>query len=212
MDPATVTGSIGIFTTKFSFGELFEWAGVKETIWKRGQNADLFAMSTPWSEDQQKLIEGKLKYFYERFLKAVAKGRDMTRDEVHEVAQGRVWLGKEAKEKGLVDEFGGLSDAIEDAAKRASLSRDYQVVHFPQVGWKSALRQLATPSIPGVFGEGSELEAVEVDGIPQLLQFLGRPLEALRNLQGFSAGEPLALLPFSYVIEDGFSGGADSIQ
>lgn len=207
-DPTTITGSIGIFTTKFSFSGLFEWAGLSETIWKKGKNADLFAVSIPWTEEQETLIEGKLQQFYERFLQAVAKGRDMTRDEVHALAQGRVWLGTDAKKQGLVDEFGGLQEAIADAAKRGEISRGYDVVHFPKVSWQSVLQEWVTPSLPSLFVQGEdgastawneeELVSVREEGLPELLHSMAEPLGVLRDLSAFKVGEALALMPFAY--------------
>jgi ClpP class serine protease len=121
-------------------------------------------------------------------------------------------LGTDAKERGLIDEFGGVMDAVEEAARRAGVTRDYQLAQFPEVSWKSALRQLATPGLPSVFAGDEEMEAVQVDGMPQLMHILGRPLEALQNLQAFAVGEPLAMLPFSYVVEDGFPGADVATQ
>ena len=114
--------------------------------------------SQPWTEEQEALISEKIEHFYERFLRAVAKGRKMSRDEVHEVAQGRVWLGTDAKEKGLVDHLGGLDAAINRAVELAGIHRNYDVLEYPEVTWQSALRSAASPSLIEASEDVSTLE------------------------------------------------------
>ena len=70
---------------------------------------------------------------YDRFLDHVAAGRDMNKTAVHEIARGRVWSGKDAREVGLVDEFGGLGDAILYAVELARLPDDFQLIEHPRV-------------------------------------------------------------------------------
>ena len=161
--------------------------------WKRGKNADIFVGSQPWTEEQEALISEKIEHFYERFLRAVAKGRKMSRDEVHEVAQGRVWLGTDAKEKGLVDHLGGLDAAINRAVELAGIHRNYDVLEYPEVTWQSALRSAASPSLI----EASE----DVSTLEVWMEILGKPFAPLLELAGFSRGEPLAMLPFSIQME-----------
>ena len=87
-------------------------------------------MVEPHTEKQARIIEGQTKKMYEIFLDRVATGRGMTRDEVHEVAQGRVWTGNRALENGLVDVIGDLDKSIEIAANAAGLEK-YRVKEYP---------------------------------------------------------------------------------
>ncbi len=82
------------------------------------------------SEKEGKILQESTEEFYEIFLKRVADGRGMTRDEAHKVAQGRVWPGKKAKDLGLVDAMGGLEDALAVAADMAGLEK-YRVSEYP---------------------------------------------------------------------------------
>jgi protease-4 len=130
-EPTTITGSIGIFgfipTLENSAAEIgvFE-DGVALTETARGPSA--FG-GVPESWDR--MIQANIEYGYERFLSIVAESRGMTRDEVDAVAQGRVWTGEQALERGLVDQLGGYDEAIAAAAERAGLEEgDYTVEVF----------------------------------------------------------------------------------
>jgi len=197
-EPGTVTGSIGIFTTKFSFGQLMGWLGVKEHVWKRHDNADFFALSRPWSEAQQALLSSKLKMFYDRFLAAVAAGREMTVAEVDAVAQGRVWLGSQALEKGLVDELGGLNEAIAFAAGRAGLEPGgpWTVSHLPRRSWQAALKAMLMPRVE------ADAEAEAPSAEERLLErALAGGLGSVGELLAYEPAELLTLMPVQITIE-----------
>ena len=92
----------------------------------------MFSIAEPFSEREKAIFQRFVDTAYEDFLHRVAKGRDLTRDAVHEIAQGREWLGQDAKEIGLVDAFGDLDDALSLAADKAGLGDAYNVVEFPR--------------------------------------------------------------------------------
>ena len=124
--PATITGSIGIF------GAIPTFEG---TLGKIGVNVDgvgttnlsgQLRIDRPMGEDAKKLLQSLIERGYEEFLGHVAEGRKKTRDQVHEIAQGRVWIGTDAKNNGLVDHLGLYGEAVKAAAKRADL-KDYEV-------------------------------------------------------------------------------------
>jgi protease-4 len=124
--PATITGSIGIF------GAIPTFEG---TLGKIGVNVDgvgttnlsgQLRIDRPMGEDAKKLLQSLIERGYEEFLGHVAEGRKKTRDQVHEIAQGRVWIGTDAKTNGLVDHLGLFDEAIKAAAKRAKLE-EYDV-------------------------------------------------------------------------------------
>jgi protease-4 len=135
-DPMTITGSIGIFSGKFDLSGLLGKLGVSIHTTTRGKRADMDSYYRPYSDEERKLMHDKLEYFYRRFTGAVSKGRAMTDKQVDEVGRGHVWTGKQAKGIRLVDELGGLGDAIDYAKAKAGLGADelVRVVELPKVG------------------------------------------------------------------------------
>jgi protease-4 len=120
-EPETVTGSIGIFGVVPTFEKaLGQWGVTTDGVKTTGLSGqpDLFAGLTPEAET---LLQATVESGYERFLKLVADSRNMTRDRADELGQGRVWDGGSARQLGLVDQFGGIDDALAYAAKQAKL-------------------------------------------------------------------------------------------
>lgn len=128
----TITGSIGVISVFFNAQKFFNNFGVNFDIAKTHNYADFMSANRPASETEQAYWKHFTEYTYDQFLKNVAKGRNLEYNQVHEVAQGRVWDGMDAKEKGLVDAFGGLRDAVVEAAKLAKLGEGYRVVELPK--------------------------------------------------------------------------------
>lgn len=125
--PMTITGSIGIFNGKFDFSGLAERLGVSWTTYKRGSEADMNSLFRKFDPAEMKMMKRKLHYYYGRFIQAVAQGRGITTDQVNEVGRGHVWTGAQARPIKLIDQFGGLGDAIELAKQRTGLGRDARV-------------------------------------------------------------------------------------
>lgn len=132
-EPGTITGSIGIFTGKVDVSGLLAKLGINWVITTRGKHADQESYYRPYTEEERKSTKEKLRYYYGRFVAAVAKGRHMKAAEVDAVARGRVWTGAQAAEHGLVDRMGGIVDAIAEAKARAGLRDDerVQIVSLP---------------------------------------------------------------------------------
>lgn len=126
-DPMTVTGSIGIFTGKFDVSGLFARLGVTWTIYKRGALADSESFLKAYSADEERQVKRKLHYYYGRFIKAVADGRSLTTEKVDAVGRGHVWTGVQAKPIRLIDRFGGIREAIEEAVRAAGMDPDEDV-------------------------------------------------------------------------------------
>ena len=118
-EPSTITGSIGIFGVVPNATKLANKIGVHQDVVKTARYADLGALDRPWTEEERGLFQQYVNRGYELFLKRVSEGRGMTRDQVDSIAQGRVWTGAQALELGLVDELGGLQDAVAYAAAQA---------------------------------------------------------------------------------------------
>jgi protease-4 len=131
--PNTITGSIGIFGTIPNFGELMnDKLGITTDVVKTNENSDLLTLTRPMTGYERQLLENYIAQGYDTFLSHVAEGRNMTREDVDAIGQGRVWSGENAKEIGLIDEFGGLEDAIELAAEIAGVE-DYRTVSLPHL-------------------------------------------------------------------------------
>ena len=118
---STITGSIGVFGMFPNYQQLREKIGVNVQSVKTGKYADVFGISRSKSADELALFQKSVDRVYEDFLERVASGRDLERDAVHEIAQGRVWTGAQALELGLVDVLGGLDTAIALAAELAGI-------------------------------------------------------------------------------------------
>jgi protease-4 len=116
-----------VFGGKFSLHGLYDKLGVsKETI-TRGKHADLFTEARPWTDEERAKIRELMTDFYKEFVTKAAEGRHRTYDQVHEVAQGRVWTGQEALGHGLVDKLGGFEVAVDVAKEKAHIGKDQPV-------------------------------------------------------------------------------------
>ena len=125
--PGTYTGSIGVVFGKFNLRGLYDKIGVKKEILTRGKFADIDTDYRKFSEpEMQKVMDG-MNAVYKDFVQKVANSRKRKYDEIEPVAQGRVWLGSQAKQNGLVDELGGLDRAIALIKERAKLRPDEKV-------------------------------------------------------------------------------------
>ncbi len=151
--PATITGSIGVFGGKIVLAQLWEKLGIRWDSVAAGDNARMWSSNVAFTDSQKARFEFLLDSIYESFIARVMEGRKMTREQVLAVAEGHVWTGRQAKARGLVDELGGIDKAIALAKVAAKLKpdEDIPVERFP--GQKSPLElliQLATKdaSIP----------------------------------------------------------------
>jgi len=132
-EPNTITGSIGVFGMFLNIKKLVNEFGVRVETARTAPAADIFSLFRPKTEAELAVIQKFIDNIYDQFLNKVSEGRKLDRAAVHEIAQGRVWSGKQALKLGLVDRFGGLSDAIAAAAEKAGLE-DYRVEEYQQPG------------------------------------------------------------------------------
>jgi protease-4 len=130
-NPASITGSIGIFGGKPNLEGLYEKIDLGKELYTRGRYAGMLTWMRPFSDDERAKYYDHLESFYDRFLEDVAESRSVSVDSVDALAQGRVWTGREALANGLVDELGGLKQALDDAASRLHLD-EYDVEIFPR--------------------------------------------------------------------------------
>ena len=120
--PDTLTGSIGVLTGKLVGAGLLDRLHVKREHLHRGRNVDLFGSEEPFTDEQRQAVWANIQRVYDVFLDRVAESRGMSRDAVDAIGGGRVWTGRQAHERGLVDELGGLEVALAKARELAGLS------------------------------------------------------------------------------------------
>jgi protease-4 len=128
-DPGTLTGSIGVIGGKLALGGLFENIGIRTEVLQRGANAGIFSSTHGFTPSQKEAFRAMMQDTYDQFLdKALAgrkaAGKTMTREQLVKLAGGHVWTGRQAKQNGLIDELGGLDDAIAAAKQLGGLPAD----------------------------------------------------------------------------------------
>jgi protease-4 len=132
-EPNTITGSIGVFGLQFNVQKLASDYGITWDVVKTGRYADSATISRPKTPQELAIAQKSVNQIYNQFLNKVAQSRKLPVQKVAQIAQGRVWSGQDAKKLGLVDEIGGIDDAIEYAAKQANLRDDWEVQEYPKV-------------------------------------------------------------------------------
>ena len=142
---ATYTGSIGVVMARPDLEGTYELLGINQGIIKRGKNADLMSTAGPLRPDQIDILTRNVTDIYEEFIDVVSEGRNMDRNAVHTVAQGRVWTGEQALDHNLVDDIGGLREALVAARADAGI----------EPGQRTALRTF--PPTRSVFEELANL-------------------------------------------------------
>ncbi|WP_017570109.1 signal peptide peptidase SppA [Nocardiopsis halotolerans] len=170
--PGTLTGSIGVLTGKPVLGALLERYGVTSDSVRLGDHAGMFGTDRPFTESEWERVNALLDEIYEDFTGKVAQARGMTREQVDKVARGRVWTGRDAHERGLVDELGGLETAVRIARRRADAG-PLPVRAFPRAHPLDRIRQhessedLASSGPQTVLGAWGPLEHAAVAmGLP----------------------------------------------
>jgi protease IV len=123
-EPMTVTGSIGVFALKPDFGGLLEKTGIHRAVLTRGRFADAYTPFKAFDDASFRKFVETTGVIYDDFISKVSRSRHMTPAEVDAVAGGRVWTGKRALEIGLIDQVGGLADAVQEAKKLAGMKQD----------------------------------------------------------------------------------------
>jgi len=137
-EPGTLTGSIGVVGGKVCTGGLTDWVGLKTEVISRGKNSGILSGERPWTDSERKVMLAMMQEVYDQFLDKTLAGRKkagvtMTKDDLLKLAGGRIWTGRQAKEKGLVDELGTLKDAVAAAQKMAGVEdKDLEWLVLPK--------------------------------------------------------------------------------
>lgn len=189
--PGTLTGSIGIFSGKFVTGGTYNKLGMNIEAVSEGKYAEMYSPNRVFNDAERAKIEEQMQAFYDQFVEKVAESRSSTPEKIDAIAQGRVWTGRQARERGLVDELGGLPRALAIAQQRAGIGKDVavQVVTYPP---KPSVLDALT-SLGGAPGMRASLaEALLSQQDREALATMRRPIQMLRR------GESLALLPWVF--------------
>jgi protease-4 len=175
--PGSVTGSIGVFAIRPVWKGLLGKLDINVETMTRGAHADLRLGSQPLSPESAALLNREVEAIYRLFIERVAAGRKLDLQVVDGIAQGRVWTGEQALERGLIDELGGLSQAVSRAKQALGLAADADValVPYPEV---SSLADQLTDALRRVSAES--VSASSLQGLAERLQtwFEAAPLEA----------------------------------
>jgi len=132
--PSTITGSIGVIFGKFDLEGLYEWLGITIDQVKTSPNADIFSSLTSLTDEQRQMVESWMETIYDTFVQKAADGRSQTYQELEPRARGRIYTGVQAREIGLVDQLGGLPEAMDQMKQILELEEgeEIELVLYPQ--------------------------------------------------------------------------------
>src|SRR5215510_9911757 len=198
-EPSTITGSIGVVAGKPVMRGFYDWLGISNEYVLRGKNAGMFRETEKFSDDERAKFEEWIKTtYYQDFVPKVAKGRNKDAQYIDSVAQGRVWTGGQAKDRGLVDEFGGLDKAIEVAKQLAKIPADKGVERVILPYPTTFLQQLLNSSS----GENSNTKIEQQRAIAAALpEDARRALRYMALMDKMKDGETMLLMPFDLRIK-----------
>ena len=199
-DPSAIVGSIGVVGGKFVLKDLYDKLGLHSETFSRGKNAGLFSMSEPWSDRQREMVTNWMKQTYQQFTERVTRMRGDKIKDIDKVARGRIFLAKQAKSLGLVDEIGGVQEAIAYAAEKGGLEAgEYDVRIYPEPKTLADYLTGNGPDAAMPIKPTIELKTPWLDGIsPALRKAMGRQLRMIELLQD----RPVVLVaPFEVTIK-----------
>ena len=200
--PSTLTGSIGVFGGKLNMKGFYNKIGLTKEIITHGQNATLYSDYGGFTPTERERVEKMMKTIYGDFVRKAAAGRDKSFDEIDEIAQGRVWTGKQAKALGLVDELGGLDTALSIAKEQAGFAADDKVNLMVLPEQKPFFEQLMERMIEDM--EGSVQLPLQLTSNHPVMSVLGAQWEYVitwLSLFGFEDGiRVVTILPYDILI------------
>jgi protease-4 len=197
--PSTITGSIGVFAGKPVIKGFYDWLGISNEYVLRGKQAGMFRESEKFTPEERAKFEDLVKRnYYDDFVPKVAKGRGKTPEYVDSIAQGRVWTGGQAKERGLVDEFGGLDRAVEVAKELAKIPKDKGVHRVILPYPRTLLQQLFNQEGDETQTKAAQQRAAVMATLPEDAQ---RALRFMALMDHAKSGDPMLLMPFDIEIK-----------
>ncbi|MFO7660530.1 MAG: signal peptide peptidase SppA [Candidatus Cloacimonadaceae bacterium] len=154
-NPATLTGSIGVIGLTLTAEEMFKKLHVNWSTVKKGRRSDFGSLIRKWTEDEKQIMERLIATSYQDFIEKVAAGRNKSVNEIDNVAQGKIWTGKEAIQIGLVDELGDMQDAVAKIKTLANIKNEVELVPVmsSEKGFQISVGMDARiPFMPEVYG------------------------------------------------------------
>ena len=195
--PATLTGSIGIYGGKFVLGGTYDKLGANIEAVTIGRNAGMESPERPFTASERAKLQEQMRSFYQGFVRNVAASRKMPVERVEQLAEGRVWTGAQARQHGLVDALGGLDRAIALAKERAGIAAetDVEVVNYPP---RRTLTEMLLEELSGS-GNDRQMETL-LSAVAGLRTAERRALGILTApARLFVPGESLALMPMGFL-------------
>lgn len=198
-DPSAIVGSIGVVGGKFVYKDLYGKLGLNAEAFSRGENADLFSSDHPFTDRQRTMVRNWMKGTYEQFTHRVMTTREGKIQDIDKVARGRIFLAQQAKDLGMVDELGGVEDALKYAAKKGGLdSDDFDVRVLP-----------APRTLADFFSGGAQAATPVHAAVPQGSSILGilpgdirKPLIQQLDLLKLLESKPVILAaPFTVTVK-----------
>ena len=191
--PSTITGSIGVVAGKPVMRGLYDWLGISNEYVMRGKTAGMFRETEKFSDEERVKFEEWIKTtYYQDFVPKVAKGRKKDAQYVDSVGQGRVWTGAQAKERGLVDEYGGLDRAIEVAKELAKIPADKGVERVILPYPRTFLQELMSSG-----GDNSNTEVAQQRAVLAALpEDARRAFRFMQLMERMKTGEKMLVMPF----------------
>ena len=164
-NPGTITGSIGVLMQFVNVKDLIEKIGVKGLVIKSGSFKDTGSPIREMSPEERKIIQGVIDNVHFQFVNAVAEGRKLPREEVLEIADGRIFSGEQAKELGLIDLLGNQEDAVAEAGRMAKIEGEPRVVTPPKK--KLSILELLRDEAKSIIDEKLAQTQVRLDYLAQ---------------------------------------------
>ncbi|EFS03284.1 signal peptide peptidase SppA [Listeria seeligeri] len=152
----TLTGSLGVIMQGYDYSELMKKLGITDNTIKSGAHKDIMSATRPMTEDEKKIMQSMIDDSYNEFVQVVASGRGMSEEQVRKIADGRIYDGRQAKENGLIDEFGYQEDALAALKKDEKLS-NATVIQYDEPTSFSSLFSVAAQKMSGQSADISQL-------------------------------------------------------
>ncbi|TKJ39691.1 signal peptide peptidase SppA [candidate division LCP-89 bacterium B3_LCP] len=186
-EESTVTGSIGVLGGKFCLAGLYEKIYLNTHTFKRGEHADATSSTRPFSDEEMAMLQQVVEQFYQDFVERVAESRDMDIADVDAIGEGRVWTGRQAVERGLVDLIGGMDVALAVTRSRLGLEETVplEVEFYPK---RKPFFNLMTQELFNMRGQA----------LPDVLSDAVEPLSLMAELYN---GEPLMFMPYQIEVK-----------
>ena len=196
--PSTITGSIGVVAGKPVMRGFYDWLGISNEYVLRGKTAGMFRETEKFSDDERaKFVDWIKTTYYRDFVPKVAKGRKKDPEFIDSVGQGRVWTGGQAKDRSLVDEFGGLDRAIDVAKQLAKIPADKGVERVIMPYPVTFLQQLFSGG-----GENSNTEVQQQQAVLAAMpEDARRAFKFMKMMDRMKNGESMFLMPFDLRIK-----------